>query len=392
MMTTQRALGYLSLFLASCFGVLLQAAEPKAKEKHQYASESYSVSIPTANEARVATFDAQSIAKAKEYIEGGAISWVQNRGCVNCHTTGPYMAERPSLVKQLGRPNEDILQNFIDDVPQELEQIREVERKGHRYYPRSYYAVWRSVGLAEWDKHITGKLSEHTDRSLRDMFSRQSENGSFVTYGEVEIPHITTNFELSLQAARAVTTAPGWIRKLQDPEVSDRLENLKSWLRSAKPKNDYDRILRLQLAQYFPNLVSKQQIQSSLELLSEKQHPDGGWSTRDMSALEDWHYEISDYVQALVTHLPDASSPESDAYMTAFAIVLLRMNDVPAEDPRIKSGIAWLKREQRVSGRWWMHSLYRGNFHYTTYIATAQALKALALCDELPSSADNKRR
>jgi hypothetical protein len=32
-----------------------------------------------------------------------------------------------------------------------------------------------------------------------------------------------------------------------------------------------------------------------------------------------------------------------------------------------------------------MHSLYRGNSHSITCIATAQALKALALCGELPA-------
>ena len=32
-----------------------------------------------------------------------------------------------------------------------------------------------------------------------------------------------------------------------------------------------------------------------------------------------------------------------------------------------------------------MESLYKGNFHYTTYIATAQALRALAACDALPT-------
>ena len=31
-----------------------------------------------------------------------------------------------------------------------------------------------------------------------------------------------------------------------------------------------------------------------------------------------------------------------------------------------------------------MASLYRGNYNYITYISTAQALRALALCDELP--------
>jgi hypothetical protein len=33
-----------------------------------------------------------------------------------------------------------------------------------------------------------------------------------------------------------------------------------------------------------------------------------------------------------------------------------------------------------------MHSLYRGNYTYITYISTAQALRALALCDELPTT------
>jgi squalene-hopene/tetraprenyl-beta-curcumene cyclase len=64
--------------------------------------------------------------------------------------------------------------------------------------------------------------------------------------------------------------------------------------------------------------------------------------------------------------------------------VLLRESGVPARDPRIQRGIAWLKENQRESGRWWMHSLYRGNLNYITYISTAQALRALALCDELP--------
>ena len=102
-----------------------------------------------------------------------------------------------------------------------------------------------------------------------------------------------------------------------------------------------------------------------------------------MSALNDWHFEISAHVRKLVESMPDAAKPESDAYMTALAIVLLRQAEVPASDPRIQAGLQWLKKEQRVTGRWWMHSLYRGNYQYITYIATIEALKALELCGEL---------
>jgi hypothetical protein len=69
--------------------------------------------------------------------------------------------------------------------------------------------------------------------------------------------------------------------------------------------------------------------------------------------------------------------------MTAFATVLLRQSKVPVADVRIQRSLAWLRREQRESGRGWMHSLYRGNYHYITYMATAQALKAFDLCGEL---------
>ena len=102
-----------------------------------------------------------------------------------------------------------------------------------------------------------------------------------------------------------------------------------------------------------------------------------------MSRLEDWHFEISPKVRELVEGLPDAAEPDSDPYMTALAIVLMRQADVSTSDPRIQRGLDWLKREQRVSGRWWMHSLYRGNYHYITYIATVEALKAFQLCGEL---------
>ena len=376
----------LSLFLVSVATLCAVATEPVSPtvaDGLQYESEGIAVSLPTADEPRVETFNRETILAAKQYLEQGAKAWVRERGCINCHTTGPYMSEMPGLARELGPPSVEIRNNFKDDVPQVHAEVSEVSRGKLRYMPRSYYAVWRSLGLAEWDKHVTGRLSSATERSIRDMFARQSDNGSFVTYGEVEIPHITTDFELTLQAARAVTSAPNWFKEVEDKELLAKADKMKRWLRDARPKNDFDRVLRLQLDSYFPDLVSDEERRSAIELLSSKQHTDGGWCIRDMSALEDWHYEISDYVQDLVSNLPDAAAPESDAYMTALAVVLLRQSGIEAGDPRVKRGIDWLKREQRISGRWWMHSLYRGNYHYTTYIATCQALKALYLCGEL---------
>jgi len=358
---------------------------PKPKPAFQYESGDIQVSIPTADEPRVKLFGAESIKAAVKYLEDGAVCWVREKSCVNCHTTGPYLSERPALISQLGKPSEEIVADFIEFVPKDIKEVTETATKsGYKHMPGAFTAVWRSLGLAEWDKHVTGKTSEHTERSIRDMFERQAASGAFVSHGEVEIPHITTDFELSLQAVRTITAAPAWLAGLKDEKLLTKVEKLKTWLRGAEPKNDWDRVLSLQLAFYLPELVSAEKRAAALKLLSSKQHADGGWSTRDFSALNDWHFEVSETVQKLITGLPDAAKPESDAYMTAFAIVLMRQSDVPVKDERIQKAVAWLKKEQRVSGRWWMHSLYRGNYHYITYIATCQALKALALCEELP--------
>ncbi|MBL9154717.1 MAG: terpene cyclase/mutase family protein [Verrucomicrobiales bacterium] len=364
-----------------------EADTPPAKPKPEYQYRSGDIAIPaaTADEPKVTAFGPDSVRAASRYLEDGALSWVREKSCVNCHTTGPYLSERPALSPLLGPPNAEILADFAESIPEG--PAKEAEKNGHRYVSGSWTAIWCALGLAEWDRHVTGKTSADTDRALRQMMSRQSPNGAFVSYGEVEIPHITTDFELSLQAVRALTAAPGWLDSLEAGETRDRIERLKAWMKSAAPKNDFDRVLRLQLAHYLPDLVSPAEKESALALLASKQQDDGGWSTRDFSAVQDWHYEMSDAVVKLLASLPDAADPQSDAYMTALAVVMMRQNGIPTTDPRIQRALTWLKGEQRVSGRWWMHSLYRGNYHYTTYIATAQALKALALCDELPKVA-----
>ncbi len=351
--------------------------------KYQYESEGILVSVPTADEPKVAQFDLDTILAAAKYVEDGALSWARGRACVNCHTTGPYLVERTAWLQQFGQPSVEVYESFRKDVPNEIKPVKETVKDGHRFFPGTFSSVWRSLGLAEWDRHVTQSTTQWTDRSLRDMFERQSDSGAFVSHGEVEIPHITTDFELSLQALRAITAAPGWLESLMEPELIAKVEKLKNWLKTAPPRNDFDRVLKLQLYSLEPELVSQTEHQTAIALLTAKQHSGGGWSTRDMSAIEDWHFEMSEYVVKLIAGLPDAEQPESDAYMTALAIVLLRQAQVPVDDARIQGGLNWLKQEQRVSGRWWMHSLYRGNFHYTTYIATIEALKAFELCGEL---------
>lgn len=358
------------------------------KPPFQYKSEGIEVPAATADEPKVKAFGPDSVKAAAKYLDDGAHYWVRQKTCIACHSTGVYMVERSVLTKQLGKPSVEVRNDFIKSLPKEA---------GKPGVGDASTSIWRSSGLASWDRHVEGKLSDQTDQSLRHTLMILPDDNMYDTIKLIEIPYITTRFELTVQAMRALLTAPGWLANLKDPELIARVERIKKHLREHRPLNDYELALKLQLANLQANLVSKEDRDAAIAMLWKKQLSDGGWSTRRMSDLLKWRVEahppterrpwkeaMDPTVVALIQNLPDAVNPGSDPYMTAFAIVLLRESGVPASDKRIQRGISLLKETQRVSGRWWMYSLYRGNYNYITYISTAQVLRALELCDELP--------
>jgi squalene-hopene/tetraprenyl-beta-curcumene cyclase len=365
------------------------AAEPEPWRDYQYNSAGIQVPAATADEPKVKQFGPESIRAARKYLDDGAHHWVREKTCVACHSTGTYMAERPILTPLLGPPSKEVLQDFIDGIPTRVSKAR--IRNGSKYYGGSIKTVWRGLGLATWDRHVTGKLSTHTDTALRQTLGNLADEGFIMTFPQVEIPHITSDFELTLQAARSVAIAPGWSDSVKDEELLGRIKLMKDWLRAYEPNSDYQLALKLQLASFMPELVSAKTRKAAIKMLWRQQQPDGGWSTRRMSDLMKWHVKMDPKVITMIEAEPDADNPASDAYLTAFAIVRLREAGIPAKDERIQKGVRWLKENQRVSGRWWMKSLFRPTYHYITYISTAQALRALALCDEIPVIANDPR-
>jgi squalene-hopene/tetraprenyl-beta-curcumene cyclase len=365
------------------------AVAPK-KPEFQYKSAGIEVPAASQDEPKVEAFGPATVKAAAKYLDDGAHHWVREKSCIACHSTGVYMVERSALTKQLGKPSEEVLNDFIKSVP----------KNDGKPGDSAIASVWRSSGLASWDKHVTGKLSEATEKSLRHTLSILPDGGLYPVIKLVEIPYITTRFELTVQAARAFVTAPGWLENLKDPAMLARIELMKKSLREHQPINDYELAMKLQLAALMPELVPDEVRAAAIAMLWRQQQPDGGWSTRRMADVMNWRQEIhpatdkqkwtgamDPQVVALIQNEPDAANPGSDPYMTAFAIVLLRESGVPASDARLQRGIAWLKVNQRITGRWWMKSLFRGNYNYTTYISTAQALRALELCGELPTIA-----
>src|SRR5262249_50386937 len=95
--------------------------------------------------------------------------------------------------------------------------------------------------------------------ALGDSLNKWPDDKLYDTIKLIEIPYITTRFELTVQAMRAMVTAPGWLANLKDAELLSRIDRIKSFLRDHHPLNDYELALKLQLANLMPELVSKEE-------------------------------------------------------------------------------------------------------------------------------------
>ena len=103
------------------------------------------------------------------------------------------------------------------------------------------------------------------------------------------------------------------------------------------------------------------------ELLA-RQKADGGWS---LPSLGDWKGNDG---------RDNDLSAASDGYGTGLAVYVLRQAGVAADDAAVAKGAAWLRANQRASGRWYTRSLNNDKDHYITNAGTAFAVLALQAC------------
>src|SRR5262249_27723596 len=123
-----------------------KGADPK-KPAFQYKSAGIEVPAATPDEPKVKAYGPDSIKAAAKYLDDGAHYGVREKSCLACHSTGVYLVERTVLTKQLGKPSEEVLKSFIESVP---------KAPGKPGEGNAATFVWRSSGLASWDRYVTG--------------------------------------------------------------------------------------------------------------------------------------------------------------------------------------------------------------------------------------------
>ena len=322
-----------------------------------------------------------SVEKAVTHLENGAAAWNGSNGCVACHTTGVYLCLRPMLTRTLGRPSDDIRNLFVADLQERTDEAdKNLDSLRTSIAPAHIANI--AWGLAEWDAHVTGELSDETRRALELMCRVQADDGSFSNL-DCWPPFESSNYQAATVAAMAVATAPGWKESVSDQKTLAAIDRLQTYLRDTPPPHLYAEVLLLRAATRWPELMDNARRRRVYADIFAHRNADGGWAMRDFATPENWgRGNRADKLSAEA----DVESPPSDAHMTALALIVFMDAGMAHNDRLVRLGVNWLKQNQRKSGRWWTRSLNTDGRHLITYSGTIYALAALDMSGSLPSA------
>ena len=348
--------------------------EEVPEPRDQYSFEDIVVPPANAEEPRIEF----STDKAVAYLHNGAVAWSRERKCVSCHTNGTYLFVRPSLTEVHGAPPDE-LREFFEERLAAMQEYKPEERQ---LGTRPAQAIYIAAGLAQWDAHVAGTLSEKSREALRLVFELQQDSGTWNSQ-DCWPPFESSAFQVATMAAMAVAAAPGWLESLDDECLTQGVQRLRNYLRETPPPHDYARTLQLWAAMRLGEILEEEQQAEIVSMISDKQHQDGGWSIRTFAVPEEWG---SGNRAEKLREESDFESPASDGHMTGLATLVLLESGISANDSRIVSSVAWLKSNQRESGRWWTRSLNTDDWHFITYSGTAYPLLALHLAGQQSTS------
>lgn len=367
---SRHCLASIGMGVALCLGLPWTAA---GEEAFKYQYEFGPIGIPRAQASEPIRHEF-SVDLALRFVEQGAAAWTRGRKCVSCHTTGSYLALRPSLSGRFGEPNREVRDLFVQLLRQGVRQLGENRGLGDSHL------IYIVRGLAEWDAHVSGELSADTRLALQQLFDRQLPTGEWTPILQTWPPLESSAFQEATVAAMAVGVAPGWLSGLTDPALKAGVERLKTYFRTVEPPHDYGRVVLLWASTRLAGLLEEREKAEIIEMIRRKQRPDGGWSLRSFAQPEEW----GDGSRAgKLRQEKEFSNPPSDGHQTGLALIALLEAGVSAKDSAVRRGVRWLLGNQRQSGRWWTRSLNTDEYHFITYSGTLYPLAALHLSGAL---------
>ncbi len=300
-----------------------------------------------------------SLGKAVDFLDAASLAWQAKQNCFSCHTNFAYLYARP-LVSAKSPAH--------DRIREELESM--VSKRWPDKKPRwDAEVVASAAALAFNDAHTTKQLHPLTKTALDRMWTVQRPDGGWSWFKCNWPPMENDDHYGATLALLAVGVAPGDYAKTETAQKG--LAGIRAYLQKNPPQNLHHKAMTLWAATHLDGFLSADEKQAIVKELAATQRPDGGWSA---AALGDKDWKRADQLEQ--------DPLTSDGYGTGFVVYVLRRAGVPTNDPGVQEGVAWLKANQRESGRWFARSLNRDNKHYLSHAGTAFAVMALAVCEE----------
>ena len=314
------------------------------------------VTAPAANTPDEPLLEDFSLEAATRYLDQSSLDWTKSRKCFTCHTNYAYLIARPAISAK-GKAHQQIRQSLEDLVESRWED------KGPRWDAE---VVMSAAVLALNDAATTGKLHSTTRKALDRMWTVQREDGG-IDWLKCGWPPMESDDDFGASMiALAVGAAPEDYRQTEKAQAG--LAHLRDYLSKNPAPTLHHEAMLLWADSYLNDLLTKEEREATIQSLLAKQKEDGGWN---LASLGNW--ERSDDQEQDLT--------SSDGYATGFVIYVLRRAGTAADHPKVQRGVAWLKANQRESGRWFTRSLNKDNKHFISHAGTAFATLAIAICE-----------
>lgn len=349
----------IALTFALVPAALCAAEEPPASKPDPFPK-------PAATTANEPLAKSLSFARSAEYLDRAAVAWLRERECASCHTTYSYLLARP-LLGDSKAPALVQMRQFLED------RVAGWDRgaKGAGLPADDDEAVTEVVAtgatLAMHDAQATGKLQPLTRQALDRMWTLQRDDGSWNWNKHRLPPQEFDEYYGVAFAAVGVGRAPE--RYANGESAKEGVAKLKRYFKQNPPPNLHHKTMLLWASLKLDGLMTPAEREQTIKELLTLQRADGGWN---LPSLGDWKR---------LNGQPNDKQAPSDGYATGFVVYVLRQAGIAAKTEPIQRGVAWLKANQRESGRWFTRSLNADRAHYVTNAGTAYAVMALSACD-----------
>lgn len=305
-----------------------------------------------------------SLAKAGEYLDRAAVQWITAQGCASCHTNYPYLMARPLL----GDPKAPALvwqRQYLEGRVAGWDR----GKTGAGLPPEEDEAVTEVVATAAtlaFDDARGGKLHPLTRRALDRMWTVQRPEGSWGWNKHRLPPQELDEYFGGVYAAVGVGYAPEGYSAGESAKAG--VARLKAYFKANRPPNLHHLAWLLWASLRLDGLMTPAERAETVRGLLRLQRADGGWN---LPSLGDW---------PRLDGTPNDANAPSDGYATGFVVYVLHRAGTGAGEEPVRRGVAWLRANQRESGRWFTRSLNADRAHYTTTAGTAFAVMALRAC------------